>query len=89
MHRSYRTRCGVFLQAKRKKLIANDQFELAGYIRKAIGSVGSGKESAGRPGPKQAGPESSSPMQAYVGHKPGPLICLGCATCTSNTLWQL
>ena len=51
MHRSYRTRCGVFLQAKRKKLIANDQFELAGYIRKAIGSVGSGKESAGQPGP--------------------------------------
>ena len=31
-------------EAKRKKLIANDQFELAGYIRKAIGSVGSGKE---------------------------------------------
>jgi len=31
-------------EAKRKKLIANDQFELAGYIRKAIGNVGSGKE---------------------------------------------
>merc|ERR1719201_469687 len=31
-------------EAKRKKLIANDQFELAGYIRKAIGNVGSGKD---------------------------------------------
>merc|ERR1719487_2528150 len=29
---------------KRKKLVANKQFELADYIRKAIGSVGSGKE---------------------------------------------
>merc|ERR1719487_1781419 len=29
---------------KRKKLVANKQFELADYIRKAIGSVGSGKD---------------------------------------------
>merc|ERR1719198_2110604 len=29
---------------KRKKLVANKQFELADYIKKAIGSVGSGKE---------------------------------------------
>ena len=31
-------------EAKRKKLVANKQFELADYIKKAIGSVGSGKE---------------------------------------------
>jgi len=31
-------------EAKRKKLIANKQFELADYIRKAIGSVGSGED---------------------------------------------
>jgi len=31
-------------EAKRKKLIANKQFELADYVRKAIGNVGSGKE---------------------------------------------
>jgi len=31
-------------EAKRKKLIANKQFELADYIKKAIGSVGSGQE---------------------------------------------
>jgi len=31
-------------EAKRKKLIANKQFELADYIKKAIGNVGSGKE---------------------------------------------
>merc|ERR1719327_648045 len=30
--------------AKVKKLIAKDEFELAGYIRKKIGEVGSGKE---------------------------------------------
>merc|ERR1719453_2796542 len=30
-------------EAKRKKLVANKQFELADYIRKAIGEVGSGK----------------------------------------------
>merc|ERR1719409_2039006 len=29
---------------KRKKLVANKQFELADYISKAIGAVGSGKE---------------------------------------------
>merc|ERR1719502_2616744 len=29
---------------KRKKLVANKAFELADYIRKAIGEVGSGKE---------------------------------------------
>jgi len=29
---------------KRKKLVANKQFELADYIRKAIGQVGSGKD---------------------------------------------
>ena len=29
---------------KRKKLVANKQFELADYIKKAIGTVGSGKE---------------------------------------------
>merc|ERR1740138_1615145 len=29
---------------KRKKLVANKQFELADYIRKAIGEVGSGKD---------------------------------------------
>ena len=31
-------------EAKRKSLIANKQFELADYIRKKIGEVGSGKE---------------------------------------------
>ena len=31
-------------EAKRKKLISKGTFELAGYIRKAIGEVGSGKE---------------------------------------------
>jgi len=31
-------------EAKRKNLIKNKQFELADYIRKAIGEVGSGKE---------------------------------------------
>jgi hypothetical protein len=31
-------------EAKRKKLISKGSFELAGYIRKAIGEVGSGKE---------------------------------------------
>ena len=31
-------------EAKRKKLVATKQFELADYIKKAIGSVGSGKE---------------------------------------------
>merc|ERR1719230_2137361 len=31
-------------EAKRKKLVANKQFELADYIRKAIGEVGSGKD---------------------------------------------
>ena len=31
-------------EAKRKKLVANKQFELADYIKKAIGTVGSGKE---------------------------------------------
>lgn len=31
-------------EAKRKKLVANNQFELADYVRKAIGNVGSGKE---------------------------------------------
>merc|ERR1719235_365084 len=31
-------------EAKRKKLVANKQFELADYIKKAIGEVGSGKE---------------------------------------------
>merc|ERR1711908_48043 len=34
----------VATEKKRKKLVANKQFELADYIRKAIGSVGSGKE---------------------------------------------
>merc|ERR1711918_175274 len=29
---------------KRKKLVANKQFELADYIKKAIGTVGSGKD---------------------------------------------
>ena len=31
-------------EAKRKKLIAKKQFELADYVRKQIGNVGSGKE---------------------------------------------
>ena len=31
-------------EAKRKKLVANKQFELADYIKKAIGEVGSGKD---------------------------------------------
>merc|ERR1711971_1022438 len=31
-------------EAKRKKLVANKSFELADYIRKAIGEVGSGQE---------------------------------------------
>merc|ERR1711871_703516 len=31
-------------EAKRKKLISNGQFELADFIRKKIGEVGSGKE---------------------------------------------
>merc|ERR1719379_264164 len=31
-------------EAKRKKLISNGQFELADFIRKKIGAVGSGKE---------------------------------------------
>merc|ERR1711988_1157753 len=34
----------IATENKRKKLVANKQFELADYIRKAIGSVGSGKE---------------------------------------------
>merc|ERR1712216_106529 len=34
----------VATEKKRKKLVANKQFELADYIRKAIGSVGSGKD---------------------------------------------
>merc|ERR1712216_400093 len=34
----------VATEIKRKNLVANKQFELADYIRKAIGSVGSGKE---------------------------------------------
>ena len=34
----------IATENKRKKLVASGQFELAGYIRKAIGSVGSGKE---------------------------------------------
>ena len=35
-------------EAKRKKLVANKQFELADYIKKAIGSVGSGKSTTSR-----------------------------------------
>jgi hypothetical protein len=31
-------------EAKRKKLISNKQFELADFIRKKIGEVGSGKD---------------------------------------------
>jgi hypothetical protein len=31
-------------EVKRKKLIANNQFELADYVKKAIGNVGSGKD---------------------------------------------
>ena len=31
-------------EAKRKKLVAAGTFELAGYIKKAIGEVGSGKQ---------------------------------------------
>ena len=31
-------------EVKRKKLVANKAFELADYIKKAIGEVGSGKE---------------------------------------------
>merc|ERR1712224_350033 len=31
-------------EAKRKNLIKNKQFELADYIRKAVGPVGSGKD---------------------------------------------
>merc|ERR1711907_788821 len=34
----------IATENKRKKLVANKQFELADYIKKAIGSVGSGKE---------------------------------------------
>ena len=34
----------IATENKRKKLIANKQFELADYIRKAIGEVGSGKK---------------------------------------------
>jgi hypothetical protein len=34
----------VATENKRKKLVANKQFELADYIRKAIGTVGSGKD---------------------------------------------
>ena len=34
----------VATEKKRKKLVATGRFELADYIKKAIGSVGSGKE---------------------------------------------
>merc|ERR1719199_2107008 len=34
----------IATENKRKKLVANKQFELADYIKKAIGAVGSGKE---------------------------------------------
>jgi cysteinyl-tRNA synthetase len=32
------------VEAKRKKLVGKKQFELADYVRKKIGSVGSGKD---------------------------------------------